>query len=232
MNMKPEDMERFLAMGGNEEELLRLLREVEMADEDIAATKGHSPTVGAGYGQVVPNIMDPITGMFERGRAKKTKTEAEGAAANNRAAANQDTRAFIESLMQGQKEQEFIHKPGGIGPEAPMPIPSVAPIGGPPPAGPQGPPAPAMGGPPNAAPEPSPEAVSPVAPVKPPVSAPAAFNPSRAAPTGASAPAAVAEKLLAPTITTAGGEGTDMQRGGRGGFGLDTILEFLRKRTG
>lgn len=156
MPMKPEDLERFLAMGTNEEELIELLRQQKVAEEDIAATRGASPTISAGRGNVVPNFMDPIQGMFERGRAGKAKKEAEGAAANNRAEANQDIRAFIDSQMQGQREAEFIHQPGGIAPEAAMPMPQVAPLGGPPAGGPAGPPAPAMGGPPNAAPAPSP----------------------------------------------------------------------------
>lgn len=170
MTMSPETMKRLLEMGTNEEELLELLRQQESSQNAIDESyDSGSPTVRAGENTYVPNFADPIKGIFARGREGKKLEKAKAEAVDNRAGADQDVRAYIDSVNQGNKEASFIHNipqaniAGNSKPSLSMPAEAMAPpMGGPPPPDPAGPPAPAMGPPPNAPPAPPP-AVDPAA---------------------------------------------------------------------
>lgn len=182
MTMAPEDLERFLAMGTNEEALIELLRQQRMAEDEIAATRGHDTTVDAGGGNLVPNYGDAIGGMFARGRAEKKKFQAEGDAANNRAARDQDIRAWFKGTAYNAGDAPPSQ--GDIQGSSSMPMPSMPQVTDPA----AGPPAPAMGGPPNAAPEASPSPAPAPVPAQTPQQAPPGLG--DAVPTSADMPQA------------------------------------------
>ncbi len=206
MQMSDEDLARYIGMGSSEEEILELLRQKERAEGIQDDSYGGDPTVRAGNVHV-PNFMDPIKGLFARGRASKAIEKADNELPVKRAQRDQDIQSYIRNAMDQSLNQPVDQS--AIAGASPAPMPSVPPMGGAPqvPAAP--PPAPAMGQGPIAAPGPSPAAApSAVAPVAPLPAAPMPKSPLDDGPPAAAgfpgaqaaAPAPAADGLMAKII--------------------------------
>ncbi len=170
LNIPPEELQKYLEMGANEDEILEMLRQKDRQEGIMDDSYSGDPTVNAGA-YVVPNFADPIKGMFARGRAEKKIKGLEGDIANKRAGNQQSLRSFLQGMYDDTgdappeiKDQPLPQGPGSDIRDLGVPhAPQVPPPEG---GGPVGPPAPA------ATPPPAPAPAAPAPPPAPPPQAP------------------------------------------------------------
>lgn len=196
--MDETQIEELLSLGTIDEEIADLLRERLAAGDAIDATRGHSPTVSAGRGNVVPNYGDAIGGIFTRGREEKRRKAADAEIKAQRANRDRIVKDYGDAVT-GRRLEDLAVRAPRIGtappvdiaaeqavlaqPAPPRPAPAPAPAA--PPAGPPtmgAPAAPPMGTPPA-------PAAAPPGVVKPPPGAPPM--------PGAAAPQPTEEDLIA-----------------------------------
>ncbi len=177
--MTNEELESFLKMGADEEEILELLRQAERQEGLADDTRGKDYLINAGRVNVA-NPWGAVSDMFVRGNAEKKAEKARGEAANARAQMDQTSvRDFHRAASgQGLGGVELNARPEI--PERPLQIPNAPQVPQPPPAmggGPVGPPAPnAAPAAPPAAPAPTPPPAQPPGPPQPPKTASGAFQ--------------------------------------------------------